>query len=251
LNVTTPAPPRTPAPERADYGIDAPTVIRNLLLGALLSAAVAVVASTGVVHAPALRATAIVMVAVCLAEVGLMTWSSRAGKLRLRDRLLDGLALRGDERVLDVGCGRGLLLIGAARRLPAGRAVGIDLWQARDLSGNAMERTLANARAEGVAERVEVHTGDMRTMPFADASFDAAVSNLAIHNLRGAAERAAAVAEVARVVKPGGRVLIVDIAGTAVYADALRRLGWTEVRRSGFSFLIFPPVRIVTGRKPG
>ena len=50
-----------------------------------------------------------------------MVWSSRVGKLKLRDTLLDGLTWRGDENVLDVGCGRGLLLIGADS--PGARAV--------------------------------------------------------------------------------------------------------------------------------
>jgi SAM-dependent methyltransferase len=251
MSTSSPPTSRADVPARADYGIDAPVVIRNLLLGAVLAAAVAAACSAGVVRAPALRGTAVAMVIICLVEVGWMVWGSRVGKLRLRDRVLDALALRGDEAVLDVGCGRGLLLVGAARRLPAGRAVGVDLWQAKDLSGNALERTLANARAEGVAERVEAHTGDMRLMPFADASFHAAVSNLAIHNISGAEGRAAAVAEIARVVKPGGRVAIADFAGTALYTQTLRRLGWRDVRRSGPSFLIFPPVRIVTARKPG
>ena len=47
----------------------------------------------------------------------IMTWSSKVGKLRERERLMDALGLRGDETVLDVGCGRGLLLNAAARRL--------------------------------------------------------------------------------------------------------------------------------------
>jgi hypothetical protein len=46
---------------------------------------------------------------VAVAQAGLMVRSSRTGKLRERDRLLDALPWRGDERVLDVGCGRGLL----------------------------------------------------------------------------------------------------------------------------------------------
>ncbi len=57
-----------------------------------------------------------------------MVWSSRVAKLKLRDRLLDSLALKGDEKILDVGCGRGLLLIGAAKRLKTGKATGIDVW---------------------------------------------------------------------------------------------------------------------------
>ena len=68
-----------------------------------------------------------------------MVWDSKYGKVRERERLLDLLTWTGRERVLDVGCGRGLLLIGAAKRLTTGgggSAAGIDLWQQEDLSGN-------------------------------------------------------------------------------------------------------------------
>src|SRR5262249_42036970 len=106
-----------------------------------------------------------------------MVRSSQVGKLKQRDRLLDMVQLQGDETLLDVGCGRGLLLIGAAKRLPNGKAVGIDLWSARDLSDNRPEATLANAAAEGVAERVEVKTGDMQQMPFPDGTFEVAVAS--------------------------------------------------------------------------
>ena len=101
-----------------------------------------------------------------------MAWDSKFGKVRERERLLDLLTWKGGERVLDVGCGRGLLLIGAAKRLTTGTAAGIDLWQQEDLSDNRPEATLENARLEGVANRVEVHTADMRELPFPDGSFD-------------------------------------------------------------------------------
>ncbi len=80
---------------------------------------------------------------------GWMIWDSKVGKLWSRDRLLDALKLRGDELVLDVGCGRGLLLIGAAKRLTTGKALGVDIWNVEDLSGNRPEATLENARLEG------------------------------------------------------------------------------------------------------
>src|SRR5215208_5553655 len=54
---------------------------------------------------------------------------SKVGKYRECERLLDSIPWRGDEIVLDVGCGRGLLLVGAAKRLRTGRAVGVDIWQ--------------------------------------------------------------------------------------------------------------------------
>jgi ubiquinone/menaquinone biosynthesis C-methylase UbiE len=86
----------------------------------------------------------------------------------------------------------------AAQRLPRGRAVGIDVWSAKDQSGNAEQVTRQNADLEGVADRVELHTADMRQLPFEDGSFDVVVSSLAIHNISGAGERAKALHEAAR-----------------------------------------------------
>jgi hypothetical protein len=74
------------------------------------------------------------------------------------------------------------VLIAAARRLPTGRAVGVDLWT-RDQGGNSPEVTLANAAAAGVADRVEVHTADMIALPFPIGSFNVVTSAMAIHNI--------------------------------------------------------------------
>ena len=161
-----------------------------------------------------------------------MVWGSKVGKVRGRDRLLDSLPWRGDEAVLDVGCGRGLLLIGTARRLTTGKAVGVDIWQAADLSSNRPEGTLENARLEGVADRIEVRDGDARQLPFADGAFDVVVSKEVLHNIYNAAERDSAVREIARVLKPGGRLLLGDVRHTGRYAQVLRESGLVDVRRS-------------------
>ena len=108
------------------------------------------------------------------------------GKFLVWAELLDQLELRGDERILDLGCGRGAVLLMAAQHLTTGRAVGVDLWRRVDQSGNSEEATRRNAAAEGVADRVELHTADMTALPFADGSFDVVVSSLAIHNIGGA-----------------------------------------------------------------
>src|SRR5205823_1815953 len=134
-----------------------------------------------------------------------------------REALLDWLPWRGDEQVLDVGCGRGLFLVAAARRLKSGKATGVDIWQKVDQTGNRPEATWANARAEGVADRIEVRDGDARGLPFEDASFDVVLSSLALHNIPDAAGREQAVQEIDRVLKPGGRLLIWDIQATAEY----------------------------------
>jgi ubiquinone/menaquinone biosynthesis C-methylase UbiE len=171
--------------------------------------------------------------------------------MRTRDRVLARAGVREGVRVLDVGCGRGLLLIGAARRVgPGDKAVGIDLWRTRDQSGNDPEVTKRNAVAEGVDERIELHTGDMTQMPFADASFDAIVSTYAIHNVPTRAGRSKALQEIARVLAPGGRVSIVDIGPGRAYGVELAALGLIDVARKldNVDFLI--PAWSTTASKP-
>jgi ubiquinone/menaquinone biosynthesis C-methylase UbiE len=147
---------------------------------------------------------------VLLAFTGVYLHTTLRGKLRIWERELDQIGLKGDEHLLDLGCGRGAVLIEAARRLPTGRAVGADLWSGRDQSGNSPEATLANAAAAGVADRVEVHTADMTALPFADGSFDVVTSALAIHNIPSPEGRYRAVDEAVRVLRPGGQLLIAD-----------------------------------------
>jgi len=152
--------------------------------------------------------------------------------------------------VLDVGCGRGLLLNAAARRLTTGKAIGIDLWQSQDQSGNHPEVTLANAHAEGVADRVEIKTGDMRELPFPNGTVDVVVASLSIHNIPNKEGRAKAIREIARVLKPDGQFAVLDLHAIDEYARVLREIGWQRVEVSGLSFQMFPPVRIVKARKP-
>jgi ubiquinone/menaquinone biosynthesis C-methylase UbiE len=250
---------------KPDYGIDAPGVVRNLFLagaaGLLLWASRAAGLWSGVVWSfevgPMMRGVAIG----CLGMGMYMYWSSRFGKLKEREQLLDCVEWQGDETVLDVGCGRGLVLIGAAKRLnKGGKAFGIDIWQAQDLSGNRPEAALENARLEGVAERVEVKTADMRQIPFPDGTFDRIVSKEAIHNVYAKADRATALREIVRVLKPGGAVVICDIRHFREYAAELKGRGLIDVERVGssaaswiFEVLSLGKVTFATlrARKPG
>ncbi len=230
--------------KRADYGVDAPGVIRNLLIVAVVGFVIWITAVahlwSGVIGFTAgktrvlfpLGWMAIWPAATCAIMAAWMLWDSRIGKVREREKLLDYISWTGAERVLDVGCGRGLMLIGAAKRLSTGKATGIDIWQAEDLSGNRPEATLQNAEREGVAERVEVRTADMRKLPFPDASFDAVVSCAAIHNLYQAADREQAIREIARVLAPGGQAVIDDIRHHHQYARVFAEHG-CQARRTG------------------
>jgi ubiquinone/menaquinone biosynthesis C-methylase UbiE len=91
----------------------------------------------------------------------------------------------------------------AAKLVPRGSVVGVDIWRA-DQTGKSMEATRANAEAEGVTDRVELHTRDMTDLELPDGSFDLVVSNLAIHNLPDDDARRSAIDEAVRVLRPGG-----------------------------------------------
>lgn len=228
---------------RTDYGVDAPGVIRNfLLLGAVLMA--------GSRWAGPLRPALFWWGASWIASSLLMVAYAKAGKLKHRDHLLSLRPWRGDEAVLDVGTGRGLLAIGAAKRLSTGRAVGIDVWNAKDLSGNAEAATRRNIALEGVQDRVELKTEDARRLSFPDASFDVVLSNLALHNIDEAIGRDQACREIARVLKPGGAALISDFRHTAQYADALTRAGLQVRRHAPRLLTTYPPLRVVEAVKP-
>jgi arsenite methyltransferase len=221
----------------ADYGIDAPYVIRNLLIAAAAALLLFLVMATGIwsgrIGPVRFGAIGFLFMAIGLAASGFgMWWGSKYGKVEEREKLISLITWRGDEQVLDVGCGRGLLLIGAAKRLTTGKATGIDIWQTEDLSGNKMEATLENAKREGVADRVEIKTADMRKMPFADGTFDVIVSRAAIHNLYSADDRTAAIREIARVLKAGGAAVIDDIRHPAEYTATFEQSGCNVIRHS-------------------
>jgi arsenite methyltransferase len=230
--------------KRPDYGVDAPGVIRNLLIVAVTGFLIWLTATLGWwsgdlagfgVRLP-LSHIAPWPAASCFLMALWMLWDSKIGKQRNRESLLDSIQWTGAERVLDVGCGRGLMLVGAAKRLTTGTASGIDLWQAEDLSGNRPDATLENADAEGVRQRVDVQTADMRKIPFPDATFDVVVSCSAIHNIYDAPGRGQAIAEIARVLKPGGAAIIDDIRHGHEYAHSFEANGCTA-RSTGSSVM--------------
>jgi SAM-dependent methyltransferase len=185
-----------------------------------------------------------------LGTAGFMIYSSKRGKPALWAYTLEGLDLRGDEDALDIGCGHGLVTIEVAKRVPDGSATGIDTWHKSYKTGHGQMTAELNARCEGVEDRVEIVDGDVTDLPFDDASFDLVTASLAIHHLPLADERQAAIGEMVRVLRPGGRVVIVDNGRTSECEDLLRDAGLADVERTAPSFAIYPPARTVTARKP-
>jgi SAM-dependent methyltransferase len=238
---------------RGDYGVDAPYVPVVLGVGGVgLVATGVVLLFVGVGQWAVFPILAgISFLASCAGYV----YTTRSGKFLVWAGVLRKLGIRGDETILDMGCGRGAVLLKAALLLPQGRAVGVDLWKTGDQSGNSIDATRRNAELEGVADRVELHTGDMTAMPFPDASFDLVLSSLAIHNIVGSQGRTRAIDEAVRVLKPGGRLTIADIAATGSYAARLRQRGMSDVRRRRLNWRFWyggpwTATTLVTARKP-
>jgi len=231
---------------RGDYGYDAPYF--PLIFG-FLSVAAGLAAAIYWWQGTIRTAVQMTLYFVLFfANTSSFLYATRRGKFLEWDQILDHLHLHGDEGVLDMGCGRGAVLTAVALRLTTGRVTGVDIWNTKDQSGNARDVTLRNASLEGVGDRVQIDTGDMRALPYPDATFDLVVSSLAIHNIRSNADRKRAIVEGFRVLKPGGRIVIADIRATAVYEEALRALGASNVERHrlGWRFWWGNPIAATT-----
>jgi arsenite methyltransferase len=240
--------------EKPDYGIDAPAVLRNLFLFGGLCFLLGLFGPRHlrVVHVEfEFRPMFLVVGTLLLAEASLYLLYVKVGKLHHRDRMLALHSWRGDEQVLDVGCGRGLLLVGAAKRLilSRGSATGIDIWSTEDMMGNAEDATQRNLKIEGVSDRCTLVSVPAQEMPFPDASFDVVLSNLCLHNIYDRATRRRAVQQIARVLRPGGIALISDYKYTGEYAEEFRQAGLQVHRVWGNPLYTFPPLRIVAARK--
>ena len=158
---------------------------------------------------------------------------------RIRRRLLDQADLRPGQRVLEIGCGTGDLLLAAKRAQPAAVLVGLD----PDLP--ALARAHRKARRRGLA--VQLDRGYADELPYADDSVDVVLSSFMLHHVP-AGEREPAMREVLRVLRPGGALHLVDVGGsghsghrhrfTREHAvddvpDLLRRAGFAEVVETG------------------
>lgn len=251
----TGARPSTPR-RRGEYGIDGGlNAILGLTVAGAAGAALLGTAVTASRTGGAGLALVTLLAALLLLQVPVgYLYSTRRGKFVAWARLLAEPPLRGDERVLDMGCGRGAILGLAASLVPDGRVVGLDLWRSSDQTGNSPEAARRNLRAEGVEDRCELQTGDMTAMPFPDSTFDLVVSNLAVHNVP-LVQRLCAVDEAVRVLKPGGRLVIADLMSTPAYAARLRLrlMSNVEQRRPGWRLgygMLGLGVGVVTASKP-
>jgi len=212
---------------KVNYGIDAPGIMRNLILFG------AIVIGIGV-SINLFKVNTIVQFICYLVQftgailfilgIAMFVYGLK-GKYRTRDLMLSKIKWTGNETVLDIGTGQGLLMNGAAKYLTTGRSIGIDIWSSKDLSDNSINKTLENATLEGVEDKIEVRNEDVRSLTFEDNTFDVILSLLCIHNIESKEDQEKACFEIARVLKPNGTVLIGDYIPTTEYAKAFTKAG--------------------------
>lgn len=233
---------------KAQYGIDAPGVIRNLIIIGI------VLYLLGIFVLPringgrwilyldgAMLYTGIFMII----EALLMIWYSKYGKLKHRDRMLAQYSFRGNERVMDVGAGRGLLAIGAAKHLTDGKVTAMEIWRHKDLSENNSASLWDNARLEGVADKLVVVDQDICQTDLPDNSFDLILSNLCLHNIETAAGRNQACEQIVRLLGPNGTAIISDFKYTSTYRANFHKLGCKVEKIGTFLFSTFPALTVI------
>ncbi len=124
-----------------------------------------------------------------------------------REKVVQLAGIGTGESVLDVGCGTGTLAIATKRRVgPTGKVTGID--------ASTEMITRARAKAAKAAIDVDFRAAAAEALPFSDESFDAVLSTTVLHCLPDAVRRLS-IGEMIRVLKPGGRLLLVDFGGPA------------------------------------
>ncbi len=233
--------------QKADYGQEMSGVIRVLLIGgtAVIIAGLALPFLAADMN-PAFRISFVASGAVGLIIAAIGIWSSRVGKPMLRDQVMKAIQWKGNETVLDVGCGQGLLLVGAAMRLISGKSYGIDSFISTTEYKFSREKALENAAIEGVKDRVDVQVADAQKLPFPDRSFDVVMSSLVLHHVQDFSK---ALREMARVLRPGGIIVIADLSGMIMKsARVFDDLGMVVVANKGIVPLFLFPVRMLSVR---
>ena len=151
----------------------------------------------------------------------LMILSSKIFKIKNRNKIIARMELTGSEKVLDIGCGRGLYTVGFAEKITKGIIYGIDIWNIEDISANSEMAIMENIRKSNTENRIILKTEDMRKMSFDNDFFDIIVASFSIHNLSNIDEIKKALYEITRVLKINGRLIIIDFKYIKAYKNIL------------------------------
>jgi SAM-dependent methyltransferase len=244
--------PRSGSSTHLSYGLDTPGPVLFILFASLimgLAGFIALKIETQYQLMGFLGVAALLFALLLIAVGTWMFWSAYRGKALAAADFINQLDLKSNQKLLDVGCGRGFILIEAAKRLPRGKATGLDDWSQFDLYVNNPGKTWENAQIEGVSARVKVDTGDMRKLPYPKHSFDRVTAHLALHRLNKREDRKTALMEMARVLKPKGLLALQDFKNLRQTVVDLKTLQFKNIQLSKYKFFFFPPVRMILAQK--
>jgi ubiquinone/menaquinone biosynthesis C-methylase UbiE len=213
--------------DKINYGFDAPAIMRNLIIFGivvpLIGFSIPYFSDNTILKYISFLVIAVGIVLLILGTS--MYVYGIKGKFKMRDFILNKIAWKGNENVLDIGTGLGVYMIGAAKHLTTGKSIGIDIWRAEDLSGNHIENALKNAELENVSNKIEIKNEDARKLSFQDNTFDIILSMWCIHNIDDKSEQEKACFEIARVLRPNGTALIGEFIPTHDYAKYFEKAG--------------------------
>jgi ubiquinone/menaquinone biosynthesis C-methylase UbiE len=237
--------------KQINYGIDGPKFVRNLFLFVVIFYAAALSIPRFQIGNVTINTFVLSfgLGSLCLAEGVLMLLYARKGKFVHRDRILNLIHWKGNETVLDVGTGLGLLMIGAAKRLTSGHSIGIDIWNKDDLSENSFTKASKNAVLENVANKIELKEENILQTSFQNNYFDVVLSNLCLHNVGDKENRKKACREIHRILKKGGVAIISDIVHHGEYKAAFLQLGMTTEKVGTFYLNTYQPLTIIKAVK--
>ncbi len=194
-------------------------------------------------------------------------FSQMGGKFqeRIYNLIIQNLGVKGNRKILDIGCGNGVLAVKAAQQNGEAEVTGVDYWGSDwEYSKGVCEQ---NARIAEVSNRVHFQKGDAAALDLASGTFDGAISNLTFHEVRSVANKRDVLQEALRVVKPGGTFAFIDYFDEAKYYGEspefeayLRNLQLSHIEYKPLHAIIPVPiplrhpkilgkVRIISGRK--
>ncbi|MFT8727183.1 MAG: class I SAM-dependent methyltransferase [Liquorilactobacillus ghanensis] len=187
--------------------------------------------------------------------------TSLFGKYRIISSVVNELNIKSDAQVLDLGTGHGAFLVEIAKRLQRpGKITGIDIWNKQDQANNSFESTKKVISEQHLTAVSELLTADMTKLPFANNSFDYVVASLsihnvkpAIHNVKPAFKRQTAIHEAYRVLKAGGKLVVIDIEHVGEYQKVLTKLSAEKivVRKTGINGMYAGlATKVLTASKP-
>ncbi len=236
------------------FGIDAPKAILNCFIGIVCILVLVICNMIFIRHlsnALYYCAFAALLAALfcCVYPILGIVNGSLFLKFREKNWLFSVTNINESDRVLDVGCGGGLLLIEAAKKIQTGKVYGIDIWPKHDQSGNTLEKTTENARKFSVLSKIKLITGRAEELPFEEEFFNVIVSSWAIHNIPTSEERAQALQEMHRTLKSKGTVTILDISYIDEYQNHFKSLGY-RTQKLGPRYTFGTKTYLLSAKKP-